>query len=163
VTASWFLIGFLIAPHIDAFTRAARRILPQALTLWIGLSLMIVLLPGSDDVWLNVGGATIECRNALTVPIAWFAILSLSALAARFLNVDSGAKRYLNRAVYPLYMVHQTIALGVVYLVVPLDWSVAVKFMVTVLGTFALSLALYHLAIRRMGRFGVLVGDEPAR
>ena len=56
VTASWFLIGFLIAPHINAFTRAARRILPQALTLWIGLSLMIVLLPGSDDVWLNVGG-----------------------------------------------------------------------------------------------------------
>jgi len=122
-----------------------------------------VLLPGSDDLRLTLGTVTLDYRNALTVPIAWFAILSLSALAAQYLDVESGAKRYLNRAVYPLYVVHQTIALGVVYVVVPLDWSVSAKFIVTVLGTFGLSLALYHLVIRRMGRFGVLVGYEPAR
>ncbi|BFM10512.1 acyltransferase family protein [Simiduia litorea] len=53
----------------------------------------------------------------------WCWILALCALAMRFLNHNSRALRYANGAVYPYYILHQTITVSIGYYLVEAQWG----------------------------------------
>ncbi len=163
ITGSWFLTGFLTAPHLPVFTQTASRLRWLTLPVWFALTSIIVLRTGSDDFHFVFGNTNIHYSDMLRIPIAWFAILAIAGFASQLVNQNSAIKRYLNTAVYPLYIIHQTLALTLVFFIVPLDWGVWQKFGVVALGTFALSFAVYHYGIRNLGPLRVLFGLESRR
>ena len=158
LTGSWFLIGFLIKPFLEQFAQSASKWVRTTATLWLVMTGIIVWAPGSDDFKFHFGESVLRYDDALTVPIAWMAILTLTGIFSLHFNTDSKAKRYLNRAVYPLYIVHQTIAVTAVFFLIPLDISVWTKFALTLLATFGLSFGLHHFVLRHLGPFRIVFG-----
>ena len=90
--------------------------------------------------------------------LAWFAILALSGFALVHLNRDSAAKRYLNAAIYPVYVLHQTLIVLVAYWLLETGWPVEVKFTFVAIATLLGCGLLYEGVIKRLGRSGVLFG-----
>ena len=80
----------------------------------------------------------------------WTAILALLGLASEHLNRPSPALSYLNVAILPVYMLHQTVLIALGVLLFPLRLPLALEGGLVVAGTFAACLLLYELAIRRV-------------
>ena len=68
--------------------------------------------------------------------------------ACRYLNVPSRALTFLNRAVYPMFCVHLTALIGLEFVVFPLDWPVAFKFLTICLGCLLICLVANEIAQR---------------
>jgi surface polysaccharide O-acyltransferase-like enzyme len=99
---------------------------------------------------------------------AWCWILGLLGFGRKYLNRNSEALRYANEAVYPFYILHQTITVALGYYLA--SWAIhpLVKFAVVAAGTFAGCLMLYEGAIKRFGVLRLVFGlktqaGRPAR
>jgi len=79
----------------------------------------------------------------------WSWILTLFGFAAKYLNRKSKILSYANEAVYPFYILHQTIMIGIAYYLIDLNWSLPIKYCLMVVGTFIFSWFLYEFLIRR--------------
>ncbi|MEO8422420.1 MAG: hypothetical protein ABI595_00745 [Actinomycetota bacterium] len=66
--------------------------------------------------------------------------------------------RYTSEAAFPVYIVHQTVIVGIAYVVVGWDMRVWPKFAIAMLGSFAISLGLYEYVIRRTDATRFLFG-----
>jgi len=88
----------------------------------------------------------------------WFWIIAIVGLANRFLNFSNRFVKYANEAVLPFYVLHQTIILGIGFHVV--QWSVGIpaKYAIISSLSFAATMAVYELLIRRVNVFRVLFG-----
>lgn len=78
----------------------------------------------------------------------WSWILTLFGFSATYLNNKSKVLSYTNEAAYPFYILHQTIMIGIAYYLIELDWSLAAKSSILILGTFGLSWLAYEFLIR---------------
>jgi peptidoglycan/LPS O-acetylase OafA/YrhL len=78
--------------------------------------------------------------------------------SARYLNKPNPALRYANRAVYPFYILHQTITIIVAFYIRDLSWNIGLKFIILSAATFAGSWFIYEFLIRRINYIGVLFG-----
>ena len=71
--------------------------------------------------------------------------------------------RYSTEAAYPFYILHQTVIIGVAYVVCGWDWPAWVKFTVIVIVSLGLTLGLYEVAVRRWGPVRFLFGMKPRK
>ena len=96
--------------------------------------------------------------GVLRAVAAWLFVIGIVGLSMRFLAFTNGFGRYLSEASYPFYVLH----LAVLYTVgLPLLTSGApaiLSFVVMVVLTYVITLALYELFIRRIGPLRVLFG-----
>ncbi|MCC8174094.1 MAG: acyltransferase family protein [Odoribacter sp.] len=88
----------------------------------------------------------------------WSWILALFGLAAAYLNCPSKALAYVNEAVYPFYIIHQTIIIILGYYLKDLDWGFWHKFSIMVIATFCLTWIIYEFFIRRCNFMRLLFG-----
>jgi hypothetical protein len=96
-------------------------------------------------------GVTVHFIEALLKVVnLWSWILVLFGVAAKYLNKPSRVIAYSNKAVYPFYILHQTITVVLGYYLMHLDWGFWPKFIILVLGTFGISWLLYEVLIRRI-------------
>jgi glucan biosynthesis protein C len=165
VWACWFGFGFLFARHhrevIDAVVQ--RR--------WLSASLALVLTAFLYRyAWLvetsnlRIGGYDDQTPlfKAALFALAWTMILALIGFAAVHLNRRSGVVSWLNRKVFPLYIVHQTIIVAALFHILPLHLPLAVKVGLVVALTWMGSL-LFAMACERLPDFlKVAVGLPPA-
>ena len=79
----------------------------------------------------------------------WTWILILFGYAAYYLNRSSKILSYCNQAVYPFYILHQTITIVLAYWIMDLDWSFWIKASILIMGTFLIAWGIYELGIRR--------------
>jgi hypothetical protein len=79
----------------------------------------------------------------------WCAILAALGFAHRHLNAGHRLHRTLVDAVFPVYILHQTLIVLLSQALRPLGWTPAVEGPLLVLGTFVLSFAGYE-AVRRV-------------
>ena len=79
----------------------------------------------------------------------WCAIVAALGFAQVHLNRDSPARRYLTEAVFPVYILHQTLILLLAYSFSPLALNPVLEGILLVSLTFALSLAGFEM-IRRV-------------
>ncbi len=85
---------------------------------------------------------------------AWLLILGLLGVADTYLSRPIRALSYLNRASYPVYLVHQTLLLVVAYYVVMTDLPPALKFIVIAAGSLVVSVGCFEICRRfRVTRF----------
>jgi len=85
----------------------------------------------------------------LKVVNMWAWILAFITYAATYLNKKSRKLSYANQAVYPFYILHQTVIVILGYYLKDLDLGFAVKFSMMIIGTFGISWLIYEFGIRR--------------
>jgi glucans biosynthesis protein C len=73
---------------------------------------------------------------------------------------DSPSLRYLREAVFPVYILHQTIIIVLAHHAQPLDWRPAVEGPLLILATFALSFLGFEI-VRRVRWLRPLFGLKP--
>ncbi|KQC31780.1 glucan biosynthesis protein [Flagellimonas eckloniae] len=141
-----FFFGFLLIATKDTFWECLKSIKTKAL--FIG----IIAFSSQVIIWLFFeDGYIIHFTEAmLKVVNIWSWILVLFAYAAQYLNRPSKTLAYANRAVYPFYILHQTITVGIAYYLIDLDWGLLPKSVILVVGTFGLSWLIYDLIILRI-------------
>jgi hypothetical protein len=88
--------------------------------------------------------------------LAW--LFAIVGFARRYLTQRPAFLRYATEAVYPFYILHQTITVIAVYWLVRSGLPVGVKFALAAAITFAVTALLYELVVRRLGVLRPLFG-----
>ncbi len=81
---------------------------------------------------------------------AWCVLLAIFGYGYRYLNFSNRFLTYANEAVYPFYMLHQTVIVLLAYPLVHMALPMWVKFAYLVVATFGICLVLYHCFIKRV-------------
>jgi glucan biosynthesis protein C len=99
---------------------------------------------------------------ALRPTIAWGWVLALVGYGKHYLNHKHVVLNYLNQAVYPFYILHQTVIVLIVYYIVQVpNESILSKYIYTVGITFFVTVLIYHLLIRPYALTRFLFGMKP--
>jgi peptidoglycan/LPS O-acetylase OafA/YrhL len=140
-----FAVGVLLARRGALLDRL------QALR-WPALVLAVAAWAVMAVAWsVGTQGLSDTARLALRWVFAteqWGAIVVAFGFARRHLNVDHRWRRPLNEAVFPLYIVHQTIIVGAAVALRPLALPAGLEAALIVALTFAGGLAAWALARR---------------
>jgi hypothetical protein len=108
-----------------------------------------------DGHWSALFSITYWLVKNLNV-LAW--LFALFGFAGKHLNHPGDFIKYTNLAVYPFYIMHQTILIAMAFYVINWDISISLKFSLLTLGTFGVSFILYHFLIRRFNPLRILFG-----
>lgn len=159
-TSSLFLFfsGFVLISLGDTFWKSVDQIKRKAL--WMGIltfGIMIFYWNIEDSVLVHFTEAFFKVLNI------WLWILAILGYGAKYLNKKSSILRYANQAVYPFYILHQTVTVVLAYYLMNLDWGLGAKFFILSIGTFGISLLLYEFLIRRIPFIGPLFGLKRAQ
>lgn len=93
-----------------------------------------------------------KCLNIL----CW--IFCLLGFARHYVTHDSTLLQYANKAVYPFYILHQTVLIAIGFYVVQFNWSLIAKYSAIVAGTFIFTMLIYELLVRRIKQVGLFFG-----
>lgn len=140
-----FLYGFLLLSCGEVFWNALDKIRKKALILGILSFFALVVLWQFED---GIIRHFIEAGVAVVNLWAW--ILAIMGYAAVYRNKPSKWLAYANRAVYPFYILHQTITVTIAYYIKDLEWGFIGKFLVLGLGTFLGCWVIYDLIILKI-------------
>lgn len=156
---TFFAFGFALAsePRVYDVIAAHRRKF-----LLTGIALIAALHPVWAWGWHYPGQTTLNYRLVANAHI-WMWLLAALGYGRRYLSFNHPVLRYSNEAVYPFYILHQTVIIILGYYLVAADWSVPVKFVVVVAGTFLISGAIYAGIIRPINMLRVPFGMKWAR
>ncbi|MES2109635.1 MAG: acyltransferase family protein [Bacteroidota bacterium] len=99
--------------------------------------------------------------TALRPVIAWGWLLGLVGYGKKYLNRPHKSLNYLNQAVYPFYIVHQTVIVCISYYIVELNDDILTKYLFTVVTTFFITMGIYHLLIKPYAVTRFLFGMKP--
>ena len=159
-----FLFGFLAA-HEARIRDGFARLRWPALALWLVSWLAIV---GYFELY-RVEAPPEALRTALRAAWGlnqWAAIVAILGFARRIAPGDSPALRYLSRAIFPVYILHQTVIVLLAVQFRPLQLDPRLEGPLLAALTFALCLAGYE-AIRRVPvlrpLFGLKYRDADAK
>jgi len=76
----------------------------------------------------------------------------------RFLDFSNRWTRYGQQAVVPFYLLHQPVIVAIAFYVVQWQTGVTVKWLALITASFAVTLGLYELLIKRLAPLRVLFG-----
>lgn len=157
-----FFYGFILIATGDVFWQTVAKVKQKALALGIiGFSgQLIIWLFFEDSYLIHFTEALLKVVNL------WSWILVLFAYASQYLNRPSKGLAYSNRAVYPFYILHQTVTIAIAYYLMDLDWGFVPKALILVVGTFGISWLIYDLIILRIPILHPLFGlkkKKPAK
>ena len=140
-----FFFGFLLMTIKDDLWENVTK--NRRLYLITAISTFALLM----FLWLGAGDfpAIGELSDAVQALNAWVWILALIGYAAAYLNKPSRKLSYANEAVYPFYILHQTVMIVLAYYLKNVDMCLSVKFITMVIGTFGITWLLYEFGIRR--------------
>lgn len=140
-----FLFGFLLITVKDTFWMTVEKYRKSFLIAGIiFFSIMLFIVENYED---SMNRHFIEAF--LKVANSWSWILALFGYASKYLNKKSNLLNYCNKAVYPFYILHQTIMIIISYYVMDLEWSLVLKACIMIFGTFGISWIIYEFLIRR--------------
>lgn len=91
---------------------------------------------------------------------SWLWALMLLGYGRRYLNRGSFWLTYANKAVFPFYILHQTVIVVVGYYVVQTQDNAAFKYLFLLVACFLLTTAIYHLYIRPFKIMRFLFGSK---
>lgn len=157
---SQFLAMFLLGV---ALARAPLLWLRMARLRWLALVLALVawalLVQGS---WLRLAnGVSLGAVGAAAYSVQqWCAMVAALGFAATWLNRDGPLRRYLTQAVFPVYILHQTILIFLASALLPFQLQRSVEGLMLVLGTLAISLIGFEM-IRRLSWVRPMFGLTP--
>lgn len=151
-----FLFGFLLVGHDEVWrTLEARRWLTAPLAL-VFMAVLMSLYLFRDD---SLAGAW--TRYTVFAIYQWMTLCAVLGFCSRHLrDADGPVRRYLNEAIFPVYLAHQTVLVIAAFLITPLAWPVIAEAPVLIALTFGVSAVIYEI-VRRIGPLRPLWGLRP--
>jgi peptidoglycan/LPS O-acetylase OafA/YrhL len=166
----WFvfvLVGFIciaFQPLVNSLERNRRLSLLLAFVTIIGIN---YLRWNNKEPWDTIVNWHNDWRTyavlALYPATAWFWVLAIIGYGKKYINREHRILKYINEAVYPFYILHQTIIVILAYYVVDVADSILSKYVFIVAVTFILSMFIYHLIIRQNNILRYLFGMAPKK
>lgn len=114
------------------------------------------------DDWGHEDAVYVGMKTLYEIGV-WGMMLGLLGLGHRFLTGGGRVLKYATEAAYPFYILHQTVIVGVAYVVCAWDMPAAAKFFLVAAVSLGLTLAAYEVAVRRWGPVRFLFGMKPRR
>lgn len=149
-----FLFGFGLARSAPAWVSIRQHYrLVLAMTI-IGGAIFLATARMPDEA---LGDSLFACARLARSIFAWGMIISLIAIADRYWNHDRPSRMMLVEAVFPFYIIHQTIIVLVYYWLMPLHLHWVADFAVIVLTTVA-GCGLFYRIGRKIPGFRMLIG-----
>ena len=148
--AFFFLYGYLFMLLGNVFWSGLEKI--KFHTLIAGFLFFSFLLISKEVEWPLLVKSTIKVLNV------WSWILTIFGFASKFLNQPSKTLTYCNTAVYPFYILHQTITITIGYYLMDSPMHIMSKFLLMTTGTFGGALLCYELLIKRIKVLRVVFG-----
>lgn len=157
---TFYFVGFLLA-DLPSFWQTCEKY--RKFFLLVSVVCIIVLfwkyywtvqLPKQQDASLYVYGFF----DGLHI---WAIILTIVGFAKHHLNFSNKWLAYLTPAVYPFYILHQTVIVATGYYIVQWQVPIIIKLLVLIVVCFVLIISLYHLLIRRFILTRILYGLKP--
>lgn len=162
----FLLVGFICIAHtpfMDSLERNRRLSFGVAFVSIIGIN---YLRWNSLEPWDVIANYKNDWRTyaymAVSAITAWFWVFTAIGYGKRYLNKKHRVLNYVNQAVYPFYILHQTVIVILAYYVVQVSESILAKYLFIVVVTFVVSMAIYHLFIKPFGLMRFLFGMKPA-
>ena len=152
---SVFLLGFLIARK-EGIWQAMARVRWAALALWLGTWAGLLAYFIRFDAAQPPEALRMAMRLVWGLD-QWCAIVAVLGFARRWNPGDSRVLRYLVPAVFPVYILHQTVTVVVAHHLKPLSIPPVAEGLLLVAVTFAACFAGYEV-IRRVGLLRPLFG-----
>lgn len=155
--ASFFVMGYMVgaAPSLWDSVQTHRRGL-------LGLALLAIVIINFLR-WNGIEPSDIQgihpvweyLYTCLLAADAWLWLLAASGYARQFLNRHHPFLDYANRAIYPFYILHQTLIVVIGYYVIQVQESILAKYLFISTLSLVGSLAIYEYLIRpfRVMRF----------
>jgi surface polysaccharide O-acyltransferase-like enzyme len=156
-----FALGTLLARTPQVWPRfgALRwHSLAIAFTCWAALMVWFALPDHALDGWPLLAGPHTSCP--VYALCTWSAIAAACGFAQRHLQFDSPARRYLTEAVFPVYIVHQTLIVTMAHALKPLHRSPGLEGLLLVVLTLCLSFGTFEV-VRRSALLRPLFGLAP--
>ncbi len=161
-----FLLGVLLANQRACWAQMEQlrfASLGIALTCWASLIIYFSLAEAMAPV-----DPSMPVRITMRVVYAlcqWTAITAVCGFAHRHLQFDSAKRRYLTEAVFPVYIVHQSLIVAMAHLIKPAKIAAPIEGLLLVTLTLTISLGVFEVVRRvRVLRplFGLAGGSSPA-
>ncbi len=140
----YFIYGFMLMLHQDKFWKLIHSLNASFILVGIiSFACFYGIRQFEDNIYVHFTEGIIKVFNA------WTWILIMFSLAARYLNKSNPLISYSNRAVYPFYILHQTVLIILIYWISPYQFHWGLKFMLLSIGTFIICWVLYDMIIKR--------------
>ncbi len=164
-----FFIFFVIAgllfnrfPHVTEIVESKRRLFLS----FAFLSLLLMnVIRWNDwepfDVWENwIEKPQTYMFIALANFNSWMWVFSSLGYGKKYLNNGNKLLSYANTAVYPFYILHQTVIVVLAYYIVNTKDEVSLKLVFLLVVCFCITLLTYHLFIRPFNAMRFLFGMQ---
>jgi glucan biosynthesis protein C len=155
---SLFLLGALLGPvpgFWDRLVALRWTGLATALACWCVLTIWYAL--PHETMPASVHQPCSVVARAVYMLCAWSAVVAACGFARRHLEFDSPARRYLAEAVFPVYIVHQTLIVSLAHLLKPVRRTPGLEAVILVVLTVALSFGIFEV-VRRIPALRPLFG-----
>lgn len=156
----YFIYGYVICSD-TRFEQAIDRHLKAALV--IALTSMLVLFGLWESNILpergySPGYILYQMFRGLN---SWFWVVALLGLGQKYLNFNSQVLQYLNKASYPIYLLHQTVLVPFGFYVVQWHIGLTEKFLLISTTTLVVTVSLYDLLVKRDNILRFFFGLKP--
>jgi len=164
---TFLLVGFLCIANpvfMDSLERNRRTSFALA---FLTIVFINYIRWNSIEPWDTIPGYKSDWRTygflSLYAFTAWFWLMTAVGYGKRYLDRKTKSLNYINQAVYPFYILHQTVIVILVYYVVQTQESILAKYLFTVIVAFIISMSIYHLFIRPYAVMRLLFGVKPGK
>lgn len=154
--------GFVLARD-DAFWGAIRRALPLAAIISLGLAALLTPL-WANWAALEASGDwdwVIWPARIARMVYAWTVIVALLGLGQRYLCSKSRALNYMTEAIFPWYILHQTLIVMAGFWLTRQGLSAGIELALVITATIGGCAVLHELVIRRIAILRPLFGLKP--
>ncbi|MBN9387484.1 MAG: acyltransferase family protein [Chloroflexi bacterium] len=150
------ILGYVLMSN-PRFQQALDRQKFLSLLLAIAASVTFIMIRqwGLSQPSFSLGSTIYDVVHDFNL---WAIVLTLFGLGHSYFNNPGKAWQYLNEASYPVYILHLTIIVFIGFYVVQLEMILVLKFLMTVLGSFAATFGVYELVVRRSNLARRLLG-----
>src|SRR6266852_963238 len=149
----YLVAGFLLACH-PTLERLVQREWKRSLAIGLGATavlLLAVLGIAASPAVLLVGSAV----------AGWCFVVALVGVAHRFLTTSGPALHYLSESAFPVYVLHQAAIVLPGYFLIRLPMGIETKFVLLLLLSTSLTLAVYQWLVRPFTVPRFLLGMKP--
>ena len=153
-----FLTGALLAPHAGVWTRLEALRWPAFAAALAGWATLMIFFSLPEGVLTAAQLAVVRpIMRTVYALCQWLPIVAVCGFAHRHLQFDSPRRRYLTQAVFPVYMLHQTLIVSIAHLIKPARLAPALESVILIVLTLSFSFAVFEL-VRRSAVLGPLFG-----
>lgn len=166
----FFLLVFFISGYIlvidERFVQAISRDKLLYLILGIICTLFFFSVAAGvlvEDWMVSPGTPLFYLSWALHGINSWCWTMVILYVGMRFLDNTNKWLQYGREARYPFFIVHQPVIIFIAFYAVQWEVNLLIKLLVVVIGSFALTLGIYELLVRRINPVRTLFGLKPSR